>query len=142
MLLPLPLKLLLLMVVDKLVDMYLLPMLLVARLFFYGSGRRHSAADLLNSENPVNIQVAVYASVERVLLASTLQSSRSRLSDGWFTGVRWEGITTLWCGKIGLLVSVPSLELTASYIAFSLLENKSLYSRDKATSSSPRWNSL
>lgn len=44
------------------------------------SGRRHSAADLLNYANPVNIQVAVYASVERVLLASTSQSSRSRLS--------------------------------------------------------------
>lgn len=38
MLLPLPLKLLLLMVVDKLVDMYLLPMLLVARLFMVRGG--------------------------------------------------------------------------------------------------------
>ncbi|KAK4382627.1 (R)-mandelonitrile lyase-like [Sesamum angolense] len=32
---------------------------------FDGSGRRHSAADLLNYENPVNIKVAVYASVEK-----------------------------------------------------------------------------
>lgn len=38
MLLSLPLKLLLLMVVDKLVDMYLLPMLLVARLFMVRGG--------------------------------------------------------------------------------------------------------
>ncbi|KAI3474552.1 hypothetical protein Pfo_029469 [Paulownia fortunei] len=30
---------------------------------FDGSGRRHSAADLLNYENPVNIKVAVYATI-------------------------------------------------------------------------------
>lgn len=47
---------------------------------FDGSGRRHSAADLLNYANAANIQVAVYASVERILLASTSQYSRSRLS--------------------------------------------------------------
>ncbi|KAJ6317221.1 hypothetical protein OIU76_012878 [Salix suchowensis] len=47
---------------------------------FDGSGRRHSAADLLNYANKANIQVAVYASVERILLASTSQYSRSRLS--------------------------------------------------------------
>ncbi|KAJ6428651.1 hypothetical protein OIU84_020342 [Salix udensis] len=40
---------------------------------FDGSGRRHSAADLLNHANGANIQVAVYASVERILLASTSQ---------------------------------------------------------------------
>lgn len=40
-------------------------------LTFDGSGRRHSAADLLNYANPVNIRVAVYASVERRLLEST-----------------------------------------------------------------------
>lgn len=48
---------------------------------FDGPGRRHSEADLLNYANPVNLKVAVYASVERVLLASTSQSSRSRLSE-------------------------------------------------------------
>ncbi|CAK7325098.1 unnamed protein product [Dovyalis caffra] len=47
---------------------------------FDGSGRRHSAADLLNYANAANIQVAVYASVERILLASTSQYSRSQLS--------------------------------------------------------------
>ena len=47
---------------------------------FDGSGRRHSAADLLNYANADNIQVAVHASVERILLASTSQYSRSRLS--------------------------------------------------------------
>ncbi|KAJ8553188.1 hypothetical protein K7X08_023866 [Anisodus acutangulus] len=36
---------------------------------FDSSGRRHSAADLLNYANPSNIKVAVYASVERILLA-------------------------------------------------------------------------
>lgn len=72
---------------------------------------------LLNSANPVNIKVVVYASVERVLLASTLQSSRSRLSDGWFTGV---GYHHAMVREIGLLVSISSLELTASDIAFSL----------------------
>jgi mandelonitrile lyase len=47
---------------------------------FDSSGRRHSAADLLNYANAVNIQVAVYASVERILLASTSQYPRSRVS--------------------------------------------------------------
>lgn len=47
---------------------------------FDGSGRRHSAADLLNYANAANIKVAIYASVERILLASTSQYSRSRLS--------------------------------------------------------------
>ncbi|KAL9388266.1 hypothetical protein Peur_016871 [Populus x canadensis] len=47
---------------------------------FDSSGRRHSAADLLNYANAVNIQVAVYASVERILLQSTSQYPRSRVS--------------------------------------------------------------
>ncbi|KAL0315237.1 UNVERIFIED_CONTAM: (R)-mandelonitrile lyase-like [Sesamum calycinum] len=47
---------------------------------FDGSGRRHSAADLLNYENPVNIKVAVYASVERILLASSSPYSGSKQS--------------------------------------------------------------
>ncbi|KAJ4718709.1 (R)-mandelonitrile lyase-like [Melia azedarach] len=37
---------------------------------FDNTGGRHSAADLLTYANPVNINVAVYASVERILLAS------------------------------------------------------------------------
>jgi len=43
---------------------------------FDSSGRRHSAADLLNYANAANIQVAVYASVGRILLASTSQYPR------------------------------------------------------------------
>ncbi|KDP27710.1 hypothetical protein JCGZ_19833 [Jatropha curcas] len=38
---------------------------------FDATGARHTAADLLNYANPANIEVALYASVERVLLAST-----------------------------------------------------------------------
>ncbi|KAG8635550.1 hypothetical protein MANES_16G045700v8 [Manihot esculenta] len=38
------------------------------------TGKRHSAADLLNYANPANIKVVAYASVERVLLASTSYS--------------------------------------------------------------------
>lgn len=38
---------------------------------FDSFGRRHSAADLLNYANPLNIRVAIHGSVERVLLAST-----------------------------------------------------------------------
>lgn len=38
---------------------------------FDPSGRRHSAADLLNYPNAMNMKVAVYASVEKILLAST-----------------------------------------------------------------------
>lgn len=37
---------------------------------FDNTGGRHSAADLLTYANPVNINVAVYASVERILLQS------------------------------------------------------------------------
>ncbi|KAF5741602.1 (R)-mandelonitrile lyase-like isoform X1 [Tripterygium wilfordii] len=47
---------------------------------FDSSGRRHSSADLLNYAKPINIRVAVYASVERVLLASTMPHSRPRQS--------------------------------------------------------------
>ncbi|KAH7564920.1 hypothetical protein ACOSP7_021171 [Xanthoceras sorbifolium] len=47
---------------------------------FDSSGRRHSAADLLSYAKPVNIKVAVYASVERVLLASTTAYSGSKQS--------------------------------------------------------------
>ncbi|KAK4752584.1 hypothetical protein SAY87_021382 [Trapa incisa] len=35
---------------------------------FNSFGRRHSAADLLNYANPVNLEVAIYASVERILV--------------------------------------------------------------------------
>ncbi|PHT47115.1 (R)-mandelonitrile lyase-like [Capsicum baccatum] len=45
---------------------------------FDSSGRRHSAADLLNFANPSNIQVAVYASVERILLAPSPDYSASK----------------------------------------------------------------
>jgi (R)-mandelonitrile lyase len=37
---------------------------------FDSSGRRHSAADLLSYAKASNIRVAVYASLERILLAS------------------------------------------------------------------------
>ncbi|XVF15100.1 hypothetical protein REPUB_Repub09cG0120200 [Reevesia pubescens] len=47
---------------------------------FDSSGKRHSAADLLNYATPANIKVAIYASVERVLLASSSSNVRSRLS--------------------------------------------------------------
>ncbi|XP_009801182.2 (R)-mandelonitrile lyase-like [Nicotiana sylvestris] len=47
---------------------------------FDSSGRRHSAADLLNYANPSNIQVAVYASVERVLLAQSAPYSPSKMT--------------------------------------------------------------
>ncbi|KAG6758707.1 hypothetical protein POTOM_039066 [Populus tomentosa] len=47
---------------------------------FDSSGRRHSAADLPNYANAANIQVAVYASVGRILMASTSQYPRSRVS--------------------------------------------------------------
>ncbi|KAJ8900046.1 hypothetical protein K2173_024161 [Erythroxylum novogranatense] len=47
---------------------------------FDGSGRRHSAADLLNYANAGNIKIAVYANVERILLASAPRYSRSRIS--------------------------------------------------------------
>ncbi|KGN45431.1 hypothetical protein Csa_016192 [Cucumis sativus] len=36
-------------------------------------GRRHSAADLLSHATPFNIKVAIYANVERILLASTVK---------------------------------------------------------------------
>lgn len=42
---------------------------------FDSSGRRHSAADLLTYARPANIRVAVYASVERILLASSSAAS-------------------------------------------------------------------
>ncbi|XP_009614027.1 (R)-mandelonitrile lyase-like [Nicotiana tomentosiformis] len=47
---------------------------------FDSSGRRHSAADILNYANPSNIQVAVYASVERVLLAQSAPYSPSKMA--------------------------------------------------------------
>lgn len=47
---------------------------------FDSSGRRHSAADLLNYANPSNIQVAVYANVERVLLAQSAPYSPSKMA--------------------------------------------------------------
>ncbi|KAK7255026.1 hypothetical protein RIF29_28427 [Crotalaria pallida] len=42
---------------------------------FDSNGRRHSAADLLRYARPSNLKVAVYASVERLLLASSVASN-------------------------------------------------------------------
>lgn len=70
---------------------------------FYGSGRRHSAADLLNYANPVNIQVVVYGmQVWKEYYWHLLCNLRGLgyLQLGWFTGIRWEGITTQWRGKM------------------------------------------
>ncbi|CAK9144713.1 unnamed protein product [Ilex paraguariensis] len=47
---------------------------------FDSSGRRHSAADLLSYAKPSNIRVAVYASVERILIASSSTYSVSKQS--------------------------------------------------------------
>lgn len=47
---------------------------------FDSLGRRHSAADLLNYAEASNIRVAVYASVKRILLASSSAYSGSRVS--------------------------------------------------------------
>ncbi|TYI26568.1 hypothetical protein ES332_A05G122200v1 [Gossypium tomentosum] len=47
---------------------------------FDSSGKRHSSADLLNYAKPANIKVALYASVERVLLASSSSNVLSRQS--------------------------------------------------------------
>nr|DAD27634.1 TPA_asm: hypothetical protein HUJ06_029102 [Nelumbo nucifera] len=45
---------------------------------FDSSGRRHSAADLLDYATPSNIRVALYASVERILLSSVSAGSGSK----------------------------------------------------------------
>ncbi|KAK9281378.1 hypothetical protein L1049_004278 [Liquidambar formosana] len=47
---------------------------------FDSSGRRHSAADLLNYAKLSNIKVAVHANVERILLASSTAASWSKQS--------------------------------------------------------------
>ncbi|KAL0012745.1 hypothetical protein SO802_007853 [Lithocarpus litseifolius] len=47
---------------------------------FDSTGKRYSAADLLNYARPFNIKVAVYANVERILLASSSPYMGSRLS--------------------------------------------------------------
>ncbi|XP_022723827.1 (R)-mandelonitrile lyase-like [Durio zibethinus] len=47
---------------------------------FDSLGKRHSAADLLNYARPANIKVAIYASVERVLLASSSSNVMSQHS--------------------------------------------------------------
>ena len=47
---------------------------------FDSTGRRHSAADLLRYAGAPNIRVAVYASVERILLASSAAYTGSRQS--------------------------------------------------------------
>ncbi|KAB1213221.1 (R)-mandelonitrile lyase-like [Morella rubra] len=47
---------------------------------FDSTGRRHSAADLLRDARSSNIKVAVYASVERIILASSSAGTGSRLS--------------------------------------------------------------
>ncbi|XP_065853373.1 (R)-mandelonitrile lyase-like [Euphorbia lathyris] len=57
---------------------------------FDGSGRRHSSADLLNYANGANIHVAIYASVERILLEAS-SSSRSGMA----------AIGVVYCDKSG-----------------------------------------
>ncbi|XP_050289134.1 (R)-mandelonitrile lyase-like [Quercus robur] len=47
---------------------------------FDSTGKRYSAADLLTYARPFNIKVAVYANVERILLASSSSYMGSRLS--------------------------------------------------------------
>ena len=47
---------------------------------FDSTGRRHSATDLLRHTGAPNIRVAVYASVERILLASSAAYTGSRQS--------------------------------------------------------------
>lgn len=47
---------------------------------FDSSGRRHSAADLLNFATASNIKVAVHANVQRVILATSSASGNSKLS--------------------------------------------------------------
>lgn len=76
----------------------------------------------LVNTHPVNIQVAVYASVESVLLASTsLHSLRglSRLSEigvVYRDGIRWEDITTQWYGKmVKSFYLLVSLEVYSYY---------------------------
>ncbi|KAI4330030.1 hypothetical protein MLD38_028344 [Melastoma candidum] len=77
---------------------------------FDRSGRRHSAADLLNFARASNIKVAVQASVERILVSSTV--SRSGLSaigvvyrdqNSWYhhAMVREGGEVILSAGAIG-----------------------------------------
>ncbi|KAF5739241.1 (R)-mandelonitrile lyase-like isoform X1 [Tripterygium wilfordii] len=79
---------------------------------FDASGRRHSSADLLNYAKPTNIRVAVYASVERVLLASTMPHSgprqtaigvvyRDRLGKYHHAMVREHGEVMLSAGALG-----------------------------------------
>ena len=47
---------------------------------FDAAGTRHSSANLLRYAKPSNVKVALYASVERVLLASSSPTSASRVS--------------------------------------------------------------
>ncbi|XP_021747390.1 (R)-mandelonitrile lyase-like [Chenopodium quinoa] len=47
---------------------------------FDSSGRRHSAADLLNYGTASNIKVAVHANVERIILATSSPADSSKLS--------------------------------------------------------------
>ncbi|GAV81368.1 GMC_oxred_N domain-containing protein/GMC_oxred_C domain-containing protein [Cephalotus follicularis] len=79
---------------------------------FDSSGRRHSAADLLNYAKAANIKVAVYASVERILLASSSPHAVTRQSVigivyrdqmGWYhhAMVRQNGEVMLCAGAIG-----------------------------------------
>ncbi|KAK2969976.1 hypothetical protein RJ640_008316 [Escallonia rubra] len=59
---------------------------------FDSSGMRHSAADLLSYAKASNIQVAVYANVERVLLASTVS---------YYSGWRQSAIGVVYRDEIG-----------------------------------------
>ncbi|XVF86083.1 hypothetical protein PTKIN_Ptkin18bG0013000 [Pterospermum kingtungense] len=77
---------------------------------FDSSGKRHSAADLLNYARPANIKVAIYASVERVLLASSSSSSsraaigvvfRDEMGRYHHAMVREHGEVLLCAGSIG-----------------------------------------
>ncbi|CAM8996839.1 unnamed protein product [Rhodiola kirilowii] len=58
---------------------------------FDNSGRRHSAADLLNYARPSNIRVAVHATVERILLAYT----------GFGPGARQSAVGVVYRDRIG-----------------------------------------
>ncbi|KAH9667675.1 (R)-mandelonitrile lyase-like [Citrus sinensis] len=69
---------------------------------FDSSGRRHSAADLLSYANARNIRVAIYASVERVLLAATIGVVyRDRTGRYHHAMVREKGEVILCAGAIG-----------------------------------------
>lgn len=80
---------------------------------FDTSGRRHSAADLLNLATPSNIRVAIHATVERVIISSSAPAAetyqqaasgvvyRDRLGRYHHAWVRDRGEVILCAGAIG-----------------------------------------